>query len=302
MDFTEPVGLFMNQAQIKSVQCISTAGLHHMSYKEWGDPDNPRVLVCVHGLTRVGDDFDAMAQALCDRVRVVCPDVVGRGRSGRLANPALYQVAQYVSDMVTLLARVLHAGAPQQVDWFGTSMGGLIGMGLASLPGSPVARLILNDIGPRLDAVAMVRIAEYLGKDLRFADFDTASAYVRQISLTFGPHSEAEWRKIAADVLRQLPDGQWTRHYDLNLAQPFAQITPQSAEYGQAALWQAYDAIQCPTLLVRGQLSDLLSAETAQEMTLRGPRAQLVELPGIGHAPTFVHADQIELVEQFLGL
>lgn len=292
----------MKDAQIKSVQCISAAGLHQMSYKEWGDPDNPRVLVCVHGLTRVGDDFDAMAGTLSDRVRVICPDVVGRGRSGRLANPALYQVPQYVSDMVTLLARVLPASGPQQVDWFGTSMGGLIGMGLASLPGSPIARLILNDIGPRLDAEAMVRIAEYLGKDLRFADFDAAAAYVRQISATFGPHSEAEWRKIAADVLRQLPDGQWTRHYDLSLAQPFAQITPQSAEYGQAALWQAYDAIACPTLLVRGQLSDLLSSQTAQEMTRRGPRAQLVELPGVGHAPTFVHADQIALVEQFLGL
>ena len=292
----------MIEVQNKSVQCISASGLHQMAYREWGDADNPRVLVCVHGLTRVGNDFDALARAVCDQVRVVCPDVVGRGRSGRLANPALYQVPQYVSDMVTLLARVLKPDAPQNVEWLGTSMGGLIGMGLASLPNSPVSRLILNDIGPTLDRAAMLRIADYLGKEMRFPTFAEGERYVREISQTFGPHSDEEWRKLAADVMHQLDDGQWGRNYDPGVAVPFATISEQTVEYGQAALWAAYDAIRCPVLLVRGEESDLLSRETAQEMTRRGPKASLVELPGVGHAPMFQHEDQIALVRRFLDL
>lgn len=292
----------MIEAQNKSVQCISPAGLHRMAYREWGEPDNPRVLVCVHGLTRVSNDFDALARSICKQVRVVCPDVVGRGRSGRLANPALYQVPQYVSDMVTLLARVLKPEAVQTVEWLGTSMGGLIGMGLASMPGSPVSRMILNDIGPKLDRPAMLRIADYLGKEMRFATFDDALRHVKEISQTFGPHSDEEWRKLASDVLYQAEDGQWLRNYDPALAVPFGAITEQSVEYGQAALWAAYDAIACPVLVVRGAESDLLSRETALEMTQRGPKAQLIELPGVGHAPMFQHDDQIALVQQFLDL
>src|SRR5471030_85648 len=162
----------MLEAKIKSVQCASLAGLHQMSYKEWGAADNPNVLLCVHGVTRVGDDFDAMAGALAADYRVVCPDIVGRGRSDWLRNPQLYRIPQYVSDMVTLLARVLAGGERQTVDWFGTSMGGLIGLGLASLPDSPIAKLVLNDIGPTLDPVALQRIGDYIGQDLRFNTFE----------------------------------------------------------------------------------------------------------------------------------
>lgn len=272
-----------------------------MSYKEWGDPNNPQVLVCVHGLTRVGSDFDTLAQALSHRLRVICPDVVGRGRSDWLKKPELYQVPQYVADMVTLLARVLHPDCVQQVDWLGTSMGGLIGMGLAAMNNSPIRRFIMNDIGPALDPVAMRRIGEYLGKNMSYPGFDEAVAYIKQISLPFGPHSDAEWRKIASDVLRQNEDGTWTRLYDPNIAVPFLGVTEQSVEYGQAALWAAYDAIRCPTLLLRGESSDLLTRATAEEMTRRGPKARLLELKGIGHAPTFVHDDQIEIVSQFFA-
>ncbi len=272
-----------------------------MSYKEWGDPDNPQVLVCVHGLTRVGSDFDDLARAICHQTRVICPDVVGRGRSDWLKKPEFYQVPQYVSDMVTLLARVLQPDAVQQVDWLGTSMGGLIGMGLASMENSPIRRFILNDIGPTLDPVAMRRIGEYLGKNMSYASFDEAVAYIKEISLPFGPHSDAEWRKIASDVLRQNDDGSWIRLYDPNIALPFINATEQSAEYGQAALWAAYDAIKCPTLLVRGEASDLLTRATAEEMGRRGPKARLIELKGVGHAPTFVHDDQIDIVKQFLA-
>ncbi|MDL2357732.1 MAG: alpha/beta hydrolase [Pseudomonadota bacterium] len=292
----------MTAARITSVQCISPAGLHRMAYKEWGDPANPRVLVCVHGVTRVGDDFDALAQALSDQYRVVCPDVVGRGRSGRLRNPQLYRIPQYVSDMVTLIARVTaNADADAAtVDWFGTSMGGLIGMALASLPDNPIGKLVLNDIGPTLDPVALQRIGDYIGQDLRFASFDEGAQFVREVSASFGTHTDQQWHKLAADVLREGADGQWVRHYDMGLAEPLRGATEASAKADEAALWAAYDAIRCPTLLVRGANSDLLSRATAQQMLARGPHPQLVEIPDTGHAPTFINADQIAIARKFL--
>ena len=290
----------MIEAKIKSVQCLSPAGLHRMAYKEWGAADNPKVLVCVHGVTRVSDDFDAMARALAVDYRVICPDIAGRGRSDRLRNPQLYVIPQYISDMVTLLARVLANTERQAVDWFGTSMGGLIGIGLASLPGNPVRKLVLNDIGPTLDPAALARIGDYIGQDLRFPSFELAAKFIRDISVTFGQHTEQEWHKLAADVLRQDQDGQWMRHYDIGLSLPFRAATPESARADEAMLWAAYDAITCPTLLVRGADSDLLSRATAACMTQRGPKAQLVEVPDVGHAPTFTHADQIALVKKFL--
>ena len=283
------------QPQIKMVQCLSPAGLHRMAYKEWGDPANPDVLVCVHGVTRVSDDFDALAAAMSDRYRVICPDVVGRGRSSWLKNPSYYAVPQYVSDMVTLVARL---DVPQ-VDWFGTSMGALIGMGLASLPDSPVRKMLMNDVGPTLNFDALSRIGDYIGQDLRFDTYEQGRDYIRTISAPFGPHSDEEWDKLARDVLRQAEDGRWRRHYDLALALPFKGMTVDNAKQGEAALWAAYDAIRCPVLLVRGGESDLLSRETARQMSERGPRAKVVELPGIGHAPTFMHADQIALARGF---
>src|SRR5450830_1532851 len=186
----------MAAATIKSVQCISPAGLHRMAYKEWGDPANPRVLVCVHGVTRVGDDFDALAANLSDLYRVVCPDVVGRGRSGRLRNPMFYAIPQYVSDMVTLVARVT-ANSPEgeaKVDWFGTSMGGLIGMVLAGQPEAPIGKLVLNDIGPTLDPVAMQRIAAYIAQELSFDSFEQGKQFVREVSASFGAHTDAPLR------------------------------------------------------------------------------------------------------------
>ncbi|WP_230413558.1 alpha/beta fold hydrolase [Undibacterium umbellatum] len=284
------------QARRKSVQCISPTGLHTMSYKEWGDPLNPKVLVCVHGVTRVAEDFDSLAVALCQEYRVVCPDVVGRGYSGRLRNPMHYQIPQYVSDMVSLLARL----EAETVHWFGTSMGGLIGMSLASLPDNPIKKLVLNDVGPVLNPEALARIGEYIGQDVRFESFDEAQAYIKAISISFGPHSEAQWEKLARDVLRQNEQGQWVRHYDLGLAQPIKASTPELAAIAQTMLWAAYDAISCPTLLVRGAESDLLTAESAQAMMQRGPRARLVEFAGVGHAPTFLQPEQIAVAVDFL--
>jgi pimeloyl-ACP methyl ester carboxylesterase len=267
-----------------------------MAYKEWGDPHNPKVLLCVHGVTRVSDDFDSLARELCQNYRVVCPDVVGRGRSGKLRDPQYYQLPQYVGDMVTLLAR-LNA---ETVHWFGTSMGGLIGIGLASLPDNPIRKLVLNDVGPTLNPDALHRIGDYIGQAVRFPTFEEAVRYIRDISLPFGPHTEEEWHKLAADVLRQDSDGQWVRHYDLGLAAPFKAATPETTKKAEAMLWAAYDAIACPVLLVRGAQSDLLTREVAAAMAERGPKAQVVEFEGVGHAPTFVHADQIAVAKNFL--
>jgi pimeloyl-ACP methyl ester carboxylesterase len=286
----------MSQPRIKAVQCLSPAGLHMMAYKEWGDPHNPKVLVCVHGVTRVSDDFDTLARQLCQDYRVVCPDVVGRGRSGWLRDPQHYQLPQYVSDMVTLLAR-LNA---QTVYWLGTSMGGLIGIGLASLTESPIRKLVINDVGPTLNPDALHRIGDYIGQEVRFSSFDEAERYIRAISLPFGPHTDEEWRKLATDVLRQDKDGHWTRNYDLRLSIPFKAATPEMTEKSQAMLWAAYDAIACPVLLIRGAQSDLLTSEVANSMTQRGPRARLVEFEGVGHAPTFVHGDQIAIAKDYL--
>lgn len=285
----------MTQAQLKTVQCLSPAGLHQMAYREWGDPANDRTLICVHGLTRVSNDFDALAQALANDYRIICPDVVGRGRSGHLRDPQYYRVPQYVSDMVTLIARLDVAS----VDWFGTSMGGVIGMALASLPDNPIRKLLLNDIGPSIDAEALARIGAYVGQEVRFATFDEAWQYVRAISQSFGPHSDEQWRKLAADVMRQNADGAWVFLYDPNLALPFKATTAQSAQLDEQMLWAAYDAIRCPTLVVRGTESDLLSPATALAMSQRGPRAKIVELAGIGHAPTFLSDAQIALAKNF---
>jgi pimeloyl-ACP methyl ester carboxylesterase len=290
----------MSEARIKSVQCSSPAGLHRVAYKEWGDPANPEVLVCVHGVTRVSDDFDHLARAMCDRYRVVCPDVVGRGRSARLRDASHYVLPQYVADMVTLIARATANSEEGTVHWVGTSMGGLIGMALASMEGSPIRKLVLNDIGPVLDPAAMARIGEYIGQEMRFPTFEHGAAYVRVLSTSFGPHSDEQWHKLASDVLRQEADGSWVRHYDLGLAKPFHAITPVLAKAGEAGLWKAFDAIRCPTLLLRGELSDLLSRETAAQMAARGPKPKVVEIAGVGHAPTLMHDEQIAVVRDFL--
>jgi len=285
----------MIEPEHAAVQCLSPAGLHTMRYVQWGDPRNRRVLVCVHGLTRVGRDFDRLARALAQRYRVVCPDVVGRGASDRLRNPAYYAIPQYVADMVTLIARL----DVEQVAWVGTSMGGLIGMGLAGLEQSPVARLVLNDIGPRMEPVALARIGAYVGQPLRFGSLDEATAYIRAIGAGFAMRDEAQWREITASVLRPDGDG-FVLHYDPAIGVPMQSMSPQTVMAGEAALWKLYDAIRCPTLLLRGENSDLLSAATAGEMAARGPRAREVVVPGVGHAPMLFDPQQIDAVRAFL--
>lgn len=277
----------------RSVQCATPGGLHRLSYLEWGGSRPARgVLLCVHGLTRCARDFDALAQALADQYRVICPDMPGRGYSDWLKNPLEYALPTYLNDLVTLIARL----DVEQVDWVGTSMGGLIGMALAAQPGTPIRRMVLNEAGPLVRAEALDRIGRYLGQAPTFDSFGAAERYVREVSAPFGPHSDAEWRFLAEHVMRQQADGSYVVHYDPQLAVPFNASTP----HEDIDLWGLWDNIASPTLVIRGELSDLLDRETVAAMQARGPRAEAVEMAGVGHAPTLMKPDQIAVVRDFL--
>jgi len=289
----------MTEPRLNHVLCLDARGLHRMAYWEWGDPANRHVVVCVHGLTRQGRDFDTLARALCTQVRVVCPDVVGRGRSDRLSDPMAYALPTYVADMVTLLARL----DALTLDWVGTSMGGLIGLALAALAapaGNPVRRLVVNDVGARIEPASLARIGAYLGQRLHFQNLDEAIDHQMTIAAGFGPHTREQWRALTAPML--VPDGAGglVLHYDPAIALPFAAVTAESAVAGEAALWAAWDRIAARTLLLRGAESDLLSPATALAMTRRGPRAELVEFAGVSRAPMLVQPEQVAVVRDFL--
>ena len=278
------------------VQCLSPVGFHRMHYTEWGDPHNPRVLVCVHGLTRCGRDFDFLAQQLADTYRVVCPDVVGRGLSDWLRDPLHYAIPQYANDMVALLAR-LNVDA---VDWLGTSMGGMIGMALAAQPGTPVRKLILNDVGPVIAAGALQRIGDYLATPPDFASIEEAEAYIRLVAAPFGNLGDAQWRHLTENVIKSTPAGRLMLRYDPGIAAPFKAAMAAQGEGKDVELWPLYDAVACPTLVIRGETSDLLKRGTVDAMRERGPRAQSVEVQGVGHAPMFMDEAQVRLVSEFL--
>lgn len=273
------------------VRCLAPSGLHRMAYTEWGDPANPKVLVCVHGLTRNARDFDHLANAMKGEYRVICPDVAGRGRSDWLKDPSEYGFPQYLADMVTLIARL----DVETIHWVGTSMGGLIGMMLAAKPGSPISRLVLNDVGPLITGASLKRIASYVGQTTSFANFREAEAHIRETCAPFGELSARQWHLLTLHSVRAGADRLWLR-YDPAIAEPF-----RKAFVGvDVNLWPIYDDVRCPTLVVRGAESDLLTHQTAEEMTRRGPKAGLVEIPGVGHAPMFLGDDQVAPVRAFL--
>lgn len=310
----------MNQPALRHTEVPGPLSLQgarrRMAWWDWnatGQPHPSHVVVCVHGLSRQGRDFDVLAQALSTRSRVVCVDVAGRGRSDWLADPMAYQVPTYVADMAVLLAQLRqeHAtahgpDAELHIDWVGTSMGGLIGLGLAGQPGAGIRRLVLNDVGPTIQWEALQRIGTYLGRPLVFRSEQEAAAALLAVSQGFGPHSPDQWQALTRPMLRPVVGG-WGLHYDPAIAVPFQALvnTPpdtarQAAQAGEAVLWGLYDAVQAETLLLRGQDSDLLSADTARAMTHRGPKAHLVEWAGVGHAPTLVTDEQVAVVRDFV--
>ena len=280
---------------------------HRVGYWEWnqtGQVGHPHVIVCVHGLTRQGRDFDVLAQALSHHARVICPDIAGRGQSDWLADPMAYGVPQYAFDMLVLLTQV-HAQYPiAQLDWVGTSMGGLIGMAVAGTPDLalpvPIRRLLLNDVGPRLEWSALQRIGTYVGESPRFASVEEGAAWLRVQSADFGPHTDAQWLALSEPMLRPEPEGGFVLHYDPKIAVPMQGMTQVQVAQGEALLWNLYDAITAQTLVLRGAKSDLLTAQTVQEMAQRGPKAHSATLEGVGHAPTLVQPEQVALVKEFL--
>ena len=293
MGTPDSVGLNASDSEMKErkVLCANAHGLHRIAYTEWGARENPKVLMCVHGLTRNGRDFDDLARRMASDYRVVCPDVVGRGMSDWLPVKTDYGFPQYVNDMITLLARL----DVEQVHWVGTSMGGLIGMIIAALPGTPISRFVLNDVGPVITADSIARISEYVGNAPVFPHLDAAETYIRTVSEPFGPLTDAQWRHLTKHAVKATADG-FVMRYDPGIAEPFRK-NPLADDVDQ---WPLYDAITCPTMVIRGAHSDLLTHETATEMAARGPRAQLVEVPGVGHAPMLLDPWQIEVVRSFL--
>lgn len=298
----------MSQPVIAYVECPGAQGVHRMAYTAWGDPLAAHVVICVHGLTRQGRDFDVLAQALVAQadhpLRVICPDVVGRGLSDWLAPPEAYQIPQYVADMLALLAQ-LHAAAPiHTLDWVGTSMGGLIGMVVAGQPDlpkpCPLRRLVLNDVGPAVSWVSIERMKTYVGQTGRFATMQEAADALWAISQGFGPHTPQAWMALSQPMVRTQAEGSLTLHYDPALGVSIRAMTEEAAQSAQAVLWQVYDQITATTLLLRGQQSDLLTLETAQTMQERGPRARCVSWEGVGHAPTLTADDQVKTVTDFL--
>lgn len=283
-----------HQGDIFYVACTSPDGPHRMAYHAWGDPRNPKVLICVHGLTRRGSDFNTLAQAMCTDFYVVCPDIVGRGDSDWLKNPMLYAVPQYVADIVCLIKQL----GVTQVDWLGTSMGGLIGMVYASMPNNPIKRMLLNDIGPKIEPDAIKRLGSYVGQPFSFSDRSEALQRLNEICASFGPHTPQEWEIYNGPMLTQKA-GIWGLHYDPDISVPFASVNPIMAKAGEMAMWHAFKQIHIPVLIVRGGDSDLLSRDTVAEMCKVNPYARSIEIPNVGHAPAFVKQEQIALAKEF---
>lgn len=280
------------EPRIRHYLGLSSSGFHRLAYREWGAKEAGRTLVCVHGLTRNAQDFDDLAAAAAERGwRVVCPDVVGRGASDALADPTGYSFPQYLQDMTALLARL----DVEKVYWVGTSMGGLIGMLLAAQPRNPLNSLVMNDIGPFLPQAALEQIADHAGQEQVWSDFASAAADLRQIHAGFGPLDDEQWRLLAERSVVQGEDGLWRRRYDPALGRAFAE-GPQT----DVDLWALWDRLSLPVLVLRGGLSELLTAETAAEMAQRGPRAEVVDVPESGHAPALMRPSQIALILDWL--
>jgi len=284
---------------------------HRLAYYQWGDPLSKHLIVCVHGLTRLGRDFDVLAQCLLEAyeqqgrsVQVICPDVVGRGKSDWLSNAMSYQLPTYAYGLKGLLDHLIDSYNAQQIDWVGTSMGGLIGMLICGVdafkPKVPVRRLVLNDVGPVVQWGFIERLKTYLGQGERFGSAEQGVQKLAEIFKTFGPHTPEQWKALSLPLLRQEGEGRWTFHYDTKIAEPVQQMTLESSKAAEQVMWSIYDQISCEVLLIRGANSDLLTPHDAEQMCSRGPRPKLYSVQGVGHAPTLVQEDQLKVVKEFL--
>jgi pimeloyl-ACP methyl ester carboxylesterase len=275
----------------KSLLSLTTRGFHRVAYNEWGHKGRAPTVICVHGLTRNARDFDALAQALEQDRRIACVDLVGRGRSDWLADKQQYTFATYCGDMVALMARL----GEESYDWVGTSLGGFIGMFLAAQPSSPIRRLVVNDAGAFVPKSAPQRMLEYVGIERSFESLAEAEAHFRDIYKTFGPLTDAQWAALTRHSVRRRPeDRSYTLRYDPNIVAPMR--NPQDLN-----LWPVWEEIRCPVLLLRGAESDVLTKDIVERMLQRGPKTELVEFAGVGHAPALRDAQQIDVIKRWLA-
>ena len=272
-----------------SVRCLNATGFHNMVYHEWGSCDNARVLVCVHGLARNSRDFDELALALSRDYRVICPDIVGRGESDWLPEGQTYAIPQYLNDMTTLLARL----NVDTVDWLGTSMGGIIGICLAALPNSPIKHLVLNDVGALVPAAALQRISEYLG-DKRFNSLADVEQYMRTTYQSFNKLTDEQWHHLVKFGAKQQSNGEYRLHYDPAIAEATKNSSSEDVN-----LWPFWSAITVPQLLIWGEESDVLPAETVRAMQAND-KLELFSVPDIGHVPSLMERSHIEKIQMWL--
>jgi pimeloyl-ACP methyl ester carboxylesterase len=281
-------------ARANSVTYLLGTKFHKMAYVEFGNPAAPAVL-CVHGLTRTGRDFDMLAEALSDRFHVICPDLPGRGKSDWLSDAAAYQPVSYVVALSHLLAAL---GKP--VSWVGTSLGGICGMMVAAAQNTLVMRLVLNDVGPHIPAAALRRIRDYVVvAPERFPTMAALEAHLREIHAPFGNLSNAGWAHLARfsarQVLDQTGNGAFAMHYDPKIVEPLRGTVPLDVD-----MWPLWEMLKMPILTIRGAQSDLLLEETFDRMKQKeGSQAYVVE--GAGHAPALMDAASIEVIRAFLS-
>jgi pimeloyl-ACP methyl ester carboxylesterase len=284
----------MTPDRMGSVCGLTRRSFHRIAFTDWGPPTAERAVVCVHGLTRNGRDFDYVAAALAGRGRrVVCPDLPGRGQSERLRDSSDYVLPQYCSDMTALMAALRCV----EIDWLGTSLGGLIGMVLAALPGSPIRRIVINDIGPYLPWAGLLRLGANLNEAPK--DFETiraAELYLRRVLAPFGELEDEYWRHLAIHSVEWKPERQcYESLCDPNIAHAFRNPWHYSVD-----LWKYWDAIDIPILVIRGEKSDLLPEDILAGMLRRNRNAMAHIVKNCGHAPPLIARDQIEVVEAFL--
>jgi len=278
-------------ARAGALRWLSPAGFFTLRWLEWGPVDGAPV-ICVHGLTRSGRDFDALAAALAaSGRRVFCPDLPGRGASDWLPNPALYQPPIYSQALAHLLARM-----DGPVDWVGTSLGGICGMGIAATPGNVIRRMVLNDVGAIIPAAALKRIRDYINQPAQaFRDIAALEAHLRKVHAPFGPLTDAEWRHLAETSARRDAEGALQLHYDPAITHAFS-----AGDIADIDLSPFWATITIPVLILRGVTSDILPADVAAEMA-RKPSARLLEIADAGHAPALMAADQISAIQDFLN-
>lgn len=270
----------------------STGGLHNIAFQQWGDKTNPNILVCAHGLTRQKHDFDDLAKRLSQHYRVLCFDFPGRGESDWLQNKSSYDFAQYIVDALIVIAY----SNQSKVNWLGTSMGGILGMLLASMNNSPINKLIINDVGPFIPKAALTRIADYLSQPVAFDTEEQFELYLRTIHAGFGALTDDQWKRLTRYSQRSLTNGKIAPHYDPGIALSYADKAVQDVD-----LWPVWHAISQPCLLIHGEQSDLLNAETAQQMTNTGPKAELLTIPNTGHAPALMNDKDIDFIQHWLS-